>query len=100
MRHMLRNDDVYTVTVEYVPTRQSFRCEVFTRMDVIVAHEYDEAEHALELASQFVNGHISSRYLWALVADRDEPPRIQPKSPAYTEACRQKVDAHYKRDAA
>ena len=95
MRYLLRNDAAYTVTVEYVPSRQSFRTEVYSGMDVLVATEYDKPEHALELAGRFVKGHVSSRYLWSLVADRDEPPRIQPKSAAYTEACRDKVEAHY-----
>ena len=93
MRHLLRNDDKYTVSVEYA--RDAFRCEVYSGMEPVCVQDCDTAQQALELAQRFVEHHIPSRFLWALVNDRDET-RVKPRSATGKAECASKVEALYK----
>lgn len=95
MRYFLRNDARYTVTVEYVHVYGTYLTEVWTGLERIVHHEFETAKECLDLAGEFVDHHISSRYLWALQHDAASPPPVKPKSAAYTEDCRRKVEKLY-----
>ena len=91
MRYFLRNDDVYTVTVEYVPAYRTYLVEVHQGLEQIVHHEFETAQECLDMAARFVDHHVSSLYLWSLNADSTAPPRVREKSAAYTADCRRKV---------
>ena len=97
MRYLLRNDDEFTVTVEYVHAYGTYLCDVHAGLERVVHHEFEQAGECLDLAGRFVDHRISSMYLWALVADSTAPPLIRPKPAAYTEECRQKVQLLYGR---
>jgi hypothetical protein len=94
MSYLLRNDPQYTVRVGY--ESGSYVVQVHRGLDELVNHESARSEDCVEIAQRFVDHHISSRVLWALTNDVTAPPLIRPKSAAYTEDCRQKVEALYK----
>ncbi len=100
MRYFLRNDGEFTVTVEYLHGYGTFLCEVHAGLERVVHHEFDQAGACLDMARRFVDHHISSLYLWSLVHDATSPLPVKPKSAAYTEECRQKVQLLYGRKAA
>jgi hypothetical protein len=95
VRYWLRNDDEFTVTVEYVHSFGTFLCEVYSGLERVAHHEFEMAADCVALASRYVDGHVSSRYVWALASDATAPPLVRPKSPAYTAGCREKVDGLY-----
>lgn len=99
MSYLLRNDDMYTVRVSWTH-RRTYLCEVHHGLDRLVYREFnpqdgENASDCLQLASRFVDHHISSLYLWSLVNDSTSPPVVHPKTEAYTERCRRMVEALY-----
>lgn len=100
MRHLLRNDNKYTVSVEYRPDRDVFRTEVYAGMDWVTVQDLNTPQQALELAGRFVEHHIPSRFLWALVMDRDNPPARLPQTATLKAENARKVEALYGKKAA
>lgn len=98
MSYLLRNDDTWTVRVSY--TRNlTYLSEVHHGLESVIHYEHETAQACLDMVAPFVDHHISSRYLWALTADASRPVGPLPKSEAYTDLCREKVEKLYKRAA-
>lgn len=96
MRYVLRNDDL-TVSVEYLPAYRTFLCEVYEGLERLVHYEHETSAGCIAHASNYVEHHVSSIYLWALANDAATEPRVREKSAAYTAECRAKVERLYGR---